>query len=52
VAELEQLVGGEPPAIQNASVKLAVAAQQYTKRVEIPEEYKAFAKVFSKEESH
>jgi hypothetical protein len=51
VAELEREVGGEPPTIQNASVKLAVAAQQYTKKVEIPKEYKAFAKVFSEEES-
>jgi hypothetical protein len=28
-----------------------VAAQQYTKKVEIPKEYQKFAKVFSKEES-
>jgi hypothetical protein len=32
-------------------VELAVAAQQYTKRVEIPKEYEAFTKVFSEEES-
>jgi hypothetical protein len=51
VAELEREVGGEPPTIQNASVELAVAAQQYTKKVEIPEEYQKFTKVFSKEES-
>jgi hypothetical protein len=44
-------MGGEPPAIRNASVELAVAAQQYTKEVEIPKEYKVFAKVFSEEES-
>jgi hypothetical protein len=44
-------VGGEPPTVRNASVKLAMAAQQYTKKVEIPKEYKAFAKVFSEEES-
>jgi hypothetical protein len=37
--------------IQNTSVELAVAAQQYMKKVEIPKEYQAFAKVFSKEES-
>jgi hypothetical protein len=51
VKELERDVGGEPPIIRNASVELAVAAQQYTKRVEIPKEYKAFTKVFSEEES-
>jgi hypothetical protein len=51
VRELEWEVGGEPPTIQNASVELAVAAQQYTKKVEIPKEYKVFAKVFSEEES-
>jgi hypothetical protein len=32
VAELERDVGGEPPTIRNASVELAVAAQQYTKK--------------------
>jgi hypothetical protein len=51
VAELEREVGGEPPIIRNASVELAVATQQYTKKVTIPEEYKKFAKVFSEEES-
>jgi hypothetical protein len=51
VQELEREVGGEPPIIRNASVKLAVAAQQYTKKVEIPREYQKFAKVFSEEES-
>jgi hypothetical protein len=51
VAELERTVGGELPAIRNASVKLAIAAQQYTKKVKIPQEYRAFAKVFSEEES-
>jgi hypothetical protein len=51
VAELEHEVGGEPPAIRNTLVKLAVDAQQYTKKVEIPQVYKAFAKVFSEEES-
>jgi hypothetical protein len=44
-------VGGKPPTIRNASVELAVAAQQYTKKVTIPKEYQQFAKVFSKEES-
>jgi hypothetical protein len=51
VAELEHEVGGEPPTIRNASVELAVAAQQYTKKVEILKEYQRFTKVFSKEES-
>jgi hypothetical protein len=51
VAELEREVGGEPPMIRNTSVELAVAAQQYTKKVTIPEEYKKFGKVFSEEES-
>jgi hypothetical protein len=37
--------------IRNASVELAVATQQYTKKVEIPQEYQKFAKVFSEEES-
>jgi hypothetical protein len=48
---LECDVGGEPLIIRNASVKLAVAAKQYTKKVEIPKEYQKFAKVFSEEES-
>jgi hypothetical protein len=51
LAELEREVGGEPPIIRNASVELAVAAQQYTKKVTIPEEYQKFSKVFSEEES-
>jgi hypothetical protein len=51
VAKLECDVGGEPPTIRNASVELAIAAQQYTKKVDIPKEYKVFAKVFSEEES-
>jgi hypothetical protein len=48
---LEHDVGGEPSTIRNTSVELAVAAQQYTKQVEIPKEYQKFAKVFSEEES-
>jgi hypothetical protein len=51
VVELECKMGGEPPTIRNALVELAVAAQQYTKKVEIPKEYQKFAKVFSEEES-
>jgi hypothetical protein len=51
VAELERDVGGEPSIIRNTSVDLAVAAQQYTKQVEIPKEYRKFAKVFSEGES-
>ena len=33
------------------STELAIKAQQYTKKVEIPMEYHQFAKVFSEEES-
>ncbi len=33
------------------STELAIQAQQYTKRVEVPAEYQQFAKVFSKQES-
>jgi hypothetical protein len=51
VAELERDVGGEPSIIRNASVDLAIAAQQYTKQVTILKEYQRFAKVFSEEES-
>ena len=33
------------------STELAIKAQQYTKKVEVPTEYRQFAKVFSEEES-
>ena len=33
------------------STELAIQAQQYTKKVEVPKEYQQFTKVFSKEES-
>ncbi len=33
------------------STELAIKAQQYTKKVEVPREYQKFAKVFSEEES-
>ena len=33
------------------STELAIKAQQYTKKVEVPAEYRQFAKVFSEEES-
>ncbi len=33
------------------ATELAIKAQQYTKKVEVPVEYHQFAKVFSKEES-
>ncbi len=33
------------------STELAIKAQQYTKKVEVPTEYQQFAKVFSEEES-
>src|SRR6202012_4086199 len=34
------------------ATQLVVKAQQYTQKVEIPKQYKKFAKVFSEEESH
>ena len=49
--ELERTTGGEPPVIRTTATKLAIAAQQYTTKVDIPEEYRAFAKVFNEEES-
>ena len=51
VAKLERMVGGELPTIWTMATKLTIVAQQYTKKVDIPKEYRAFAKVFSKEES-
>jgi hypothetical protein len=51
VVKLEKECQSEPPAIRNAAVELAVAAQQYTKKVDIPPEYRKFTKVFSEEES-
>ncbi len=33
------------------STELAIQAQQYTKKVEVPAEYQQFTKVFSKQES-
>ena len=51
VHELERDVGGEPPTIRTTATELAIAAQQYTKAAEIPEEYRRFAKVFNEEES-
>ncbi len=35
----------------NTSTELAIKAQQYTKKVEVPQEYQTFAKVFSEEKS-
>ena len=52
VRELEQEVGGEPSTIKTTATELAIAAQQYTKAAELPQEYQQFAKVFSEEESH
>ena len=37
--------------IKTTSTDLAIAAEQHTKKVEIPPQYQRFAKVFSKEES-
>jgi len=43
---------GEDCHIQaTTSTELAIKAQQYTKRVEVPEEYQQFAKIFSEEDS-
>ncbi len=33
------------------STELAIKAQQYTKKVEVPADYQEFAKIFSEEES-
>ncbi len=37
--------------IRTTATELAIQAQQYTTKTEVPKEYKDFAKVFSKEES-
>ncbi len=36
--------------VQTTATELAIQAQQYTTKTEVPEEYKDFKKVFSKEE--
>jgi len=42
----------DDPSLQaTISTELAIKAQQYTKKVEVPMEYQQFAKVFSEEES-
>jgi len=41
----------ESRARATTSTELAIKAQQYTKKVEVPHEYQDFAKVFSEEES-
>jgi hypothetical protein len=46
VEELETLT-----AIRSISTKLAIEAEQYTAKVEIPQKYKRHARVFSEEES-
>ena len=38
--------------INTTSTDLAIAAEQHTKKVEIPPQYQRFAKVFSEEELH
>ena len=44
--------GGSDQRIQaTTSTELAIQAQQYTKKVEVPAEYQQFAKVFSEEDS-
>jgi len=51
--KVQMAISKEPQYIIQATTAtdLAIAAQQYTKKAEIPKEYHEFAKVFSKEES-
>ena len=42
----------EETCIRTTSTDLAIAAQQYTVKTEVPPEYKSFTRVFSEEESH
>src|ERR1700744_675345 len=52
VRELEDDVYRPPYQLQRTTAtQLAIDAQQYTKKVEIPPEYQQFAKVFNEEES-
>ncbi len=43
--------GGNCHVQATTSTELAIKAQQYTKKVEVPAEYQQFAKIFSEEES-
>jgi hypothetical protein len=52
VAELEWETGGEPPTIQNTSVELAAAAQQYTKKVTIPNNTRSSTRCSAKRNRH
>ena len=53
IVQLKAQEGAETPCQSKAtmSTELAIAAQQYTQKTEVPIEYQQFAKVFSKEES-
>src|SRR6201996_3784894 len=42
----------DPSHLRTTATELAIAADQYTTKKEIPEEYRRHAKVFSEEESH
>ncbi len=49
---IARIEGSDNKHIQvTTSTELAIKAQQYTKKVEVPTEYRQFAKVFSEEES-
>jgi len=50
IAQIRKLEG-DCHAQATTSTELAIKAQQYTKKVEVPAEYQQFAKVFSEEES-
>jgi len=44
-------IKGDSQSRATTSTELAIKAQQYTKKVEVPTEYQQFAKVFSEQES-
>ncbi len=48
---IAQATGGNSQLRATTSTELAIKAQQYTKKVDVPIEYQQFAKVFSEQES-
>jgi len=48
---IAQIKGEDSQITATTSTELAIKAQQYTKKVEVPTEYQQFAKVFSEQES-
>ncbi len=48
---IARIAGEDSQIAATTSTELAIKAQQYTKKVEVPKEYQQFAKVFSKQES-